>query len=212
MSDWSVHLLQLAARGQLGRVGRKLLLDLPALSQSFACVTSACTPGIRAKDARSCCADLEVTVSEAEQAAITAALPEIAAHLGWSDIPAVFDGDTLTRPKRRCVFAVESPLRCGLHTFEDTNGLKRGTLKPLPCRLFPLVIVDAEDGRTLVTAIHTRTATLAGSRPARVFPCLGAEAPTIAESCADTLLALYGEKAAVDIARQARAWSAAGQA
>lgn len=211
MSDWSVHLLQLAARGQLGRVGRKLLLDLPALSQSFACVTSLCTPGARAKDARSCCADLEVTVSDAERAAIATSLPAIAAHLGWRSTPEVFDGDTLTRPSRRCVFAVESPLRCGLHTFEDANALTRGALKPLPCRLFPLVIVDAEDGRTLVTAIHTRTATLAGSRPARAFPCLGIDAPTIAESCADTLTALYGEKSAADIARQARAWSAAGQ-
>jgi hypothetical protein len=217
--DWSVHLLQLAARGELGRVSRSLYLDLPALAQAWTCATGACTPGQRVPDARSCCADLEVTPTDAERAAIEAALPEIASFLAsrdprWATPQAPFDGDALRRPSRRCVFALpptsETPgLSCALHALEDATGRPRGALKPLPCRLFPLVIVDAEEGRTLLTAVSRRTWRLAGSRPARAFPCLGAPgAPTVAEACADTITALYGAKAAKAVAGAAATWRA----
>ncbi len=204
-ADWTVHLLQLAARDNLGQAGRGRLLDLPALAQAWTCATGACTPGRRAPGARSCCADLELTPTADERAAIDAALPEIGAFLASRDprwaagAPAIYEGDSLRRPGRRCVFAAEGPegLRCGLHELEDATARTRGTLKPLACRLFPLVVVEVDPQTTLLSAIHRNTARLAGSRPARAFPCIGAsDAPTVAESCADTIAALWDTKAA----------------
>jgi len=219
--DWSVHLLQLAARGELGRVSAKVLLDLPALAQPWTCATGACTPGRRAADARSCCADLEVAPTAEERAAIEAALPEIASFLRdrdprWATPRAPFRDDALDRPGRRCVFALPpgagdgEGLSCGLHALEDATGRPRGALKPLPCRLFPLVLVDTEDGRTLITAVAPKTWRLAASRPARAFPCIGlAGAPTVAEACVETISTLYGPKAAKKSAEAAAAWRAA---
>lgn len=230
--DWSVHLLQLAARGELGRATPRLLLDLPALAQPWTCASAVCTPGLRAPDARSCCADLEVTPTAPERAAIHGAMDEIAAFMAprdarWADgPPEVFAHDALRRPpdrradrsaeapapgktRPRCVFALHTPqgLACGLHAVEDATSRPRGTLKPLPCRLFPLILVDIEDGRTLLSAIHPRTARLAGSRPARAFPCLGIpEAATVAESCADTLTELFGARAARSAGSAAATW------
>ena len=227
--DWSVHLLQLAARGALGRVergreagrrGGELWLDLPALAQAWGCDTGLCTPGRRAADARSCCADLEVVPSPEERAAIEAALPEIAAFLSsddprWARPRAPFAGDALDRAGRRCIFArldadgsQAGRLSCGLHALEDATGRRRGALKPLACRLFPLVEVDAEAGRTLLTAISGRTWRLAESRPARSFPCIGSGAMTIAEACADTLDAQFGAVAAQRTIRAVRQWLA----
>lgn len=216
-ADWTVHLLQLAARDNLGQAGKGRLLDLPALAQSWTCATGACTPGLRAASARSCCADLELTPTADERAAIDAALPEIAAFLGQRDArwaggaPAIYDGDALRRPGKRCVFAVMGAegLGCGLHTLEDASGRTRGALKPLACRLFPLVLVEVDERTTLLSAIHRNTARLAGSRPARAFPCIGAAgAPTVAESCADTITALWGAKAAKRAQEAVEGWRA----
>ncbi|MDP2314709.1 MAG: hypothetical protein Q8P41_17530 [Pseudomonadota bacterium] len=216
-ADWTVHLLQLAARGNLGQAGKGRLLDLPALAQSWACSTGACTPGRRAPNARSCCADLELTPTEPERAALDAALPEIAAFLAPRDerwehgAPALYDGDALRRPGRRCVFAVMGAegLHCGLHALEDATARPRGSIKPLACRLFPLVLVEVDEDTTLLSAIHRNTARLAGSRPARAFPCIGAEgSPTVAESCADTITALWGAKAAKRAREAAEGWRA----
>ncbi|MES2643378.1 MAG: hypothetical protein V4850_28095 [Myxococcota bacterium] len=213
--DWTVHLLQLAARDNLGQAGKGRLLDLPALAQSWACATGACTPGLRAAGARSCCADLEMSPTPDERAAIDAALPEIADFMAPRDprwaagAPAIYEGDALRRPGKRCVFAVLGPegLGCGLHTLEDSTGRERGALKPLACRLFPLVLVEVDERTTLLSAIHRNTARLAGSRPARVFPCIGAQgAPTVAESCADTITALWGAKAATRAREAVDGW------
>lgn len=215
MSDWAAHLLGLAARGELGRAGPRLWLDLPALAQPWTCASNLCVPGARAKDARSCCADLALEPTPEERAAIAADLPGIAEEMSgdprWASPPAWLDGDVLARPGRRCVFALrtEDGLACGLHRREDRLNLPHGTLKPLPCRLFPLVLVDIEDGRTLLSAIHRRTATLAGSRPARAFPCLGLDgAPSLAAASADTLRALFGAKSTRAVLAAVEAFSA----
>lgn len=208
-ADWGPRLLRLASRGALGRAPGGLLLDLPALAQRYGCVSGQCTPGRRAPGARSCCADLEVEPDDAERAAILAALPELARAMAPVDSrwrggpPELFEGPALRRPSRRCVFAVETKdgLRCGLHALEDVSGRPRGALKPLSCRLFPLVLVGLDDGRTLVSAIARDTARLAGSRPARAFPCLGAASTSVAEGCADTLRELFGARTARAILR-----------
>jgi hypothetical protein len=214
-NDWGPHLLSLMSRGEVGRAGPGKLLDLPALAQPHACATGVCTPGMRAKNARSCCADLDMAPSADERAAIEANLPEIAAFMAprdarWADgAPALFDGDTAARPGRRCVFSLlgDAGLSCGLHALEDATQRPRGALKPLPCRLFPLVLVEVDDRTTLLSAIHRKTAKLAGSRPVSAFPCLSLTgAPTIAESCADTITALWGARAANKAVAEVRAW------
>lgn len=214
--DWTAHALGLAARGQLGRGPGGWLLDLPALAQPWGCASGLCAPGRRAPRARSCCADLELRPTDAERGAITAALPALAAALRdqdprWSaGPPPIFAEGALSRPGRRCVFALEHPegLRCALHLHEDAEGLPRGALKPLACRLFPLILVEGDDGSRLLSAVHRRTARLAGTRPAAAFPCLGQGATTLAEACQDTLRGLLGPRGAGAVVRAARAWAA----
>lgn len=199
-ADWELHLLRLANRGDLGRATAKLLLDLPALAQPYGCASGECTPGRRAPRIKSCCADLEVSVSADEEARIRAAMPEIAAAMAddprWPVDP-IRDG-ALVRAGGRCAFAAVDPegLRCRLHVLEDATRRPRGALKPLPCRLFPLAIVDLGDGRQLLTAIHTRTARHLGSRSARVFPCLrDASRPPLWSGFQDEVVALFGKRA-----------------
>lgn len=213
-ADWTPHVLGLAARGQLGHAGG-LLLDLPALAQRWSCVTGLCAPGGRAPRARSCCADLTVPVSPTEQERILAAIPEIRATLAddprWAGEVVPFADDALTRPGKRCVFARRTAdgLSCALHELEDASGRPRGALKPMPCRLFPLVLVEMDDDRFFVTAIHRKTAKLAGSRPASAFPCVGATDQLLIDGCADVLASLFGKRAANAAAKAVRGWAGA---
>jgi hypothetical protein len=199
-ADWASFILKRALRGQLGRGGKDLLVDLVALGQPYACDSGRCAPGGRAPRSRSCCADLDVSLAPEEVAAIEAAMPEIRAQMAddprWAgEAPAWIDDGVLRRPGRRCVFARqhEGGLRCALHEVEDARGAPRGTIKPMPCRLFPLAIVDLGDGRRLLTAIHRATARHLVSRPARAFPCLGA-GPPLVESERATLTELFGQR------------------
>lgn len=191
-ADWGTHLTRLALAGALGRAGR-WLLDLPALAQPYACASSLCAPGRRSPRARSCCADLDLSPTPEERAAIAARLPEVAAAMGddprWrAGAPRWHDGERLTRPGRRCVFAraTADGLSCALHDLG---------LKPAPCRLFPLAVVDLGEGRRLLTAIHRTTAAALATRPARAFPCLGRpDAPALLTSEAEVAAALLGPR------------------
>jgi hypothetical protein len=220
-ADWGSHVTRLANRGELGAAGRGLLIDLPALSQPFACVPTACAPGLRTAGRRSCCADLEVQVTEAEREAIAAALPEVAAWMAprdarWAAGPTEpFEEGSLRRPGKRCVFAVADGrgLSCGLHAIEDATGRPRGALKPMPCRLFPLVVVDLGDGQVLLTAVSRKLGDRFGLPPARLFPCLRGEtstrSPVVAE-VADTIRELWGEARLKRVRREVNAWRRAG--
>jgi hypothetical protein len=216
-ADWGGHVTRLANQGGLGDGGPRLLLDLPALAQPHACRTAACTPGLREAGQRSCCADLDVAPSADERAALAAAADELAAFYAPRDPrwaagpPATLDDGVLTRPGRRCVFALRGAegLSCGLHTLEDASGRPRGALKPLACRLFPLAVVDMGSAR-LLTAVHKRTARALGSQPARRFPCLKADAglPSVAETERALIAELFGERAARRILAAVVAWGA----
>ncbi|MEZ4320516.1 MAG: hypothetical protein R3F61_23750 [Myxococcota bacterium] len=209
-ADWVPHLLRLANRGDLGDGGGGLLLDLPALAQPYGCGPAACTPGLRSKTARSCCADLEVTPGPDERARIEARLPELSAFLAARDprwergAPEVFDGDSLRRPGRRCVFSITGPdgLRCGLQLAEA----ELGPLKPTACQMFPLAVVELYDDQVLLTAVHKSTARLLSSRPARVFPCLGAGSVTLAEAERPVLNRLLGTRRALRVVRAVQEW------
>lgn len=191
-ADWASYLLRRALKGELGHAGAGLLLDLVPLTQPYACRSGACTPGRRERGIRSCCADLDVSVTAEEADTVRRALPEVAQRMGddprWSaGPPDVLDGDTLTRPGGRCVFARDAPegLRCALHEQDPA-------LKPLPCRLFPLALVDLGDGRRLLTAIHRRTSRHLDAPPTRALPCLGA-GPPLYISEQQTIEAVFGE-------------------
>lgn len=211
-ADWEGHVMRLALRGGLGLGAEGLLLDLPALAQPHACRPATCAPGLRAAGTRSCCADLDVELTTAEERAIDEALPEIAAFLAprdprWAAGPPPVAADrVLARPGGRCVFATRA-LACGLHALEDATGRPRGALKPLPCRLFPLVVVDLGDDRLLLTAVHRTTASRLGLPPRR-FPCLlGDDRVDLVRSARGTLAELLGEPAARRIVAAVRAYA-----
>jgi hypothetical protein len=206
LGGWLLHLM---AHDALIELGGGVLADAVALRAPYACAPLRCTPGLRERRHRSCCADLEVTPTGDERARIEAIAddPGLADDPRWVDgPPALFEAaGALTRPGRRCVFAragAGGALHCGLHALEDARGWPRGHVKPLPCRLFPLVVVAIDDERVLLTAVHRRTARALGTRPAAAFPCLhAAEAPSVAVSERETIEALFGKRAWSRLAR-----------
>jgi hypothetical protein len=214
-ADWATYLWSLTRKDALGSATSKLLLDLPALAQPYACTSGLCTPGRRASGARSCCADLEVTLTTPERSRLERSMKQVRAHMvehdpRWTADPelAPFEDSTLTRPGRRCVFAIPRAegLRCGLHEIEEEQGLQ---LKPIACQLFPLVLVSLGDERSFLTALTPGVSRMTGSRPPRVFPCLGDPAkPPLAEEMKDTLDQLFGSRAAQAILRETRAFMA----
>lgn len=214
-ADWGGHVSRLANRGELGFGGRKLLLDLPALAQPFACVPSRCAPGLRVAGRRSCCADLTVEVTPSEEAAINGALPELAAWMAPRDArwkggaPQTFEEGSLVRADRRCIFAMrdERGLSCGLHALEDATARPRGTLKPMPCRLFPLVVVDLGSEQLLLTAVSRKLGERFGLPPARLFPCLGGAQRPLVDEVADTIRELWGEGTVRRVRRAVREWN-----
>lgn len=208
--DLAPRLTRLAARGELGVVGR-WWLDLPALAQPWACASHGCAPRFRAPGQRSCCADLDVAPTAPERDAIAAHLPAVAAELvddpRWADgAPAWWDGEALTRPGGRCVFALDiaDGLSCALHRAEDRGGLPRGAIKPMGCRWFPMAVIALPGDRRLLTAVHRDTARALGLPGARRFSCLGAAPTPIAAACQDTLGELAGPWAAPRIVAAVR--------
>jgi hypothetical protein len=177
--DWAALVVRRANARALARASR-FLLDLPALAQPFSCQSDECTPGMRGPRTRSCCADVAVALAPWERRALESALPALKEYLAprdprWrSGTPPILDGDSLRRPGGTCVFAVREArgLRCGLQNYERRVRLPPGTLKPLPCRLFPLLLVDLGAGQRLLTAVSQGTAGLVETYPARYFPCL----------------------------------------
>ena len=200
-ADWARLVVQRANEGCLGRTGR-LLLDLPALAQPFRCQSGECTPGRREPGARSCCADIEVTLAPWERRAVLRALPALAALLAPRDrrwapgVPALFEEEALSRPGGTCILAIrrERGLRCALEELERARHLRPGALKPLSCRLFPLVVVDLGQGRRLLTAVHAGTARLGATPPPRLFPCLRGDPgrPPLYRELGPVLEALFG--------------------
>jgi hypothetical protein len=107
----------------------------------------------------------------------------------------------------------ERGLTCGLHAVEDATDRPRGALKPLPCRLFPLVVVDLGEGQLLLTAVSRKLGERFGLPPSRLFPCLRGEtasATTVVDDTAETLIALWGEPAFRRVRRAVNAWKRAG--
>jgi hypothetical protein len=199
-----------------------VLVDLSALARRrFECRPLACTPGSRDRGIVSCCADIEVPLTGAEARAITRGLPAVASTMAardrrWSrGIPVVFDASRhLLRPGRRCVFAYPSPsgLRCGLHTAAEEHGLPVESLKPSPCRLFPLVVLEY-GGRTVLTASYGDVSAALGGPPEHRLACLGLrDAPPLFESCRRPIEGMFGGAFYRKVARRARGSAATATA
>ena len=188
-ADWGSVVLDRAMNGLLGHGEDGILLDMLALTQPHACRPHLCSPGLREAGRQSCCADLDVGLADEEVDAIEEAMPEIAAlmrddprwPMPWHDDGFLERAADPGEEAERCVFAKKTPqgLRCALHALELQTGRAPGTLKPIPCRLFPLALVEMDEDSWLLTAVHTTTWDKLDSHPAAVFPCLSGGAPPL---------------------------------
>jgi hypothetical protein len=212
-ADWGRLVVQRAHSGALGRSGG-WLFDLAALSQPFRCRSGECTPGQRGPRTLSCCADLEVTPAPWERRALLRALPALASYLARRDprwargAPEVFQGAVLSRARGTCILAIQRKrgLRCALQELERVRRPGLRSLKPLSCRLFPLVVVDLGRGRRLLTAVHAGPARLGATPPPRVFPCLRGDRgrPPLYRELRRAIEALVGEAAYRSLRDEAR--------
>lgn len=197
---WTAWALGRMACGAVLNVGG-VLVDRAVLEQRFGCVPGRCAPGPHRGRFRSCCADLDVALTGAEvnrlrrhtrrlgawlahrEPRLEARLPEPPAASGGPPFWLAPDGGHLTRPARRCVFSrldSQGRIRCHLHAYARARGLDLAVVQPLPCRLFPLVLVALPTGGVLLTTLYGRTSRLVGTLPVSRFPCLSD--PTLPEA------------------------------
>jgi hypothetical protein len=143
-----------------------------------------------------------VEVTPAEVRRLGPARGRLAGHLaareprlGALPLSLVQDG-TLGRPGGRCVLSCLGPggrIRCHLHGLARALGADRRTLQPVPCQLFPLIVVDVGDGRVALTVVSRATYRLAGTRPPAQYPCLADDGlPPLVRSLAADLDWLMG--------------------
>lgn len=186
--DWDVWVLGRMAAGAFLDVGG-ILVDLAVLDQRFECVSERCAPRTGRGRLRSCCADLDVALIGAEINRLRRHTRRL--HL-WlarrepriADLPKEEEGRPfwladdcahLTRPGGRCVFSAmdrRGRIRCHLHRYAKAHDLERQAVQPLPCRLFPLILVELPTGGVALTTLHRRTTRLVGTFPVSRFPCL----------------------------------------
>jgi hypothetical protein len=125
-------------------------VELPPVAE----LRHACDPGI-CRGRRSCCAEYEVRVDEAEVSRIAGLMPNATAYVpslkSGGQIENVFDGlgheicAIETDEEGLCVLAYRDPeggVRCSLHSAAAELGLDPYAAKPEACSLWPLAIVD----------------------------------------------------------------------
>jgi hypothetical protein len=85
-------------------------------------------------------------------------------------------------------------IRCHLHAYAKQARVDRGELQPVSCRLFPLIVVDLGNGRTLLTVVADHTRRLVGAHPVKRYPCLDDPSlPPLASSMRADLDWLFGK-------------------
>jgi hypothetical protein len=214
-SDWDTWLLRRMSQGEVVLVGG-VLVDRAVLRQRFACVSDRCAPGPERGGDRSCCADVFVSLSRAEDRRLEkrgldlldwmkAREPRLAKHEGRH-----FYRDEselgLARPGGRCVFSQfdeQGRIRCRLHAYAKQARIDRGELQPISCRLFPFIVVDRGGGRVLLTVVASNTRRLVSAYPVKRYPCLAdASLPPLYESMREDLDWLFGEGFAKALSRE----------
>jgi hypothetical protein len=213
--DWDSWLLQRMSRGEVALVGG-VFVDRAVLRQRFACVSDRCAPGQGRGSCRSCCADVFVSLSRSEDQRLARRGVDL---LGWMQArePRLeqYQGRGfyreeselgLARPGGRCVFSqldARGRIRCRLHAYAKQARIDRGTLQPMSCRLFPLIVVDRGGGRAVLTVVASHTRRLVAAYPAKRYPCLAdASLPPLYESMRGDLDWLFGKGFAKALSRE----------
>jgi len=201
----------------------KVKVDPAVLHTRFACVPERCAPWNERGRMRSCCADIFVPLTPAERRRLRRHRRLLAGHLLRTEPrlrdclakpgrePGDFfldeDGDALERVGGRCIFSrrdAQGRIRCRLYTIAGKLGLETTDIQPYTCRIFPLVLVQLERGRVLLTVLHKDNYRGLESLPPWRFPCLADPGlPPLHRSMAGTLDWLFGRGFAAWLARQA---------
>jgi Fe-S-cluster containining protein len=201
-------LLKLKSQNHIFTVG-KVMIDRALLETRFSCVPERCSPaGQRGKN-RSCCADVYVYLTPKERARIKKHRNYLRDYLNpreprlkrlllesknfWLDN----DGDSFCRPGKRCVFSQidkSKRIRCHLHPISKKLKIDQTDIQPIPCRLFPLVIVDMEDKNILVTVLNRKNYRAFGAKHPKYYPCLNDDnLPPLIKSMGPTLDWVFGK-------------------
>lgn len=201
----------------------KVKVDPAVLRTRFACVPERCAPWTGRGRLRSCCADIYVPLTPVEVRRLHRRRRLLAEHLARTeprlrdclgrpgDDPGDFflddDGDALARIGGRCVFSRQDRqgrIRCRLYTIAGKLGLETTAIQPYTCRIFPLILVQLERGRVLLTVLHRGNYRgMESLHPGR-FPCLAdPQLPPLYRSMAGTLDWLFGRGFAAWLGRQA---------
>lgn len=187
-ADWDTWVLGRMAAGALLDVGG-VLVDQAVLDQRFRCVPGQCSPRRGRGRLRSCCADLDVALTAAEANRLRRhtrrlwlwltrrepRLGRLSEVLEGRPFWLAADAGHLSRPGGRCVFSAldgQGRIRCHLYGYARAHDVERRLVQPIPCRLFPLILVELPNGGVVLTTLHRRTTRLVGMFPASRFPCL----------------------------------------
>jgi hypothetical protein len=204
--DWDAWLLRRMSDGDVLDVGG-VFVDRAVLGRRFSCVSDRCAPGPDRGNFRSCCADVFVPLSRAEDRRLESRGVELLAWMRARE-PRLTqsrgrhfyrqEGELgLARPGGRCVFSQldeRGRIRCRLHAYAKQAGIDRAKLQPVSCRLFPLIVVDRRDGRAVLTVVASHTRQLVGAYPEKRYPCLNdATLPPLHEAMRADLDWLFGK-------------------
>jgi len=209
--------LSLAAHDRLLCVG-PVLVDARILEARFACLPGRCAPGSDRGAFRCCCADIDLPLSRAEQRRLSGVGPWIREHLlrseprltgviGAASTRAAFwmgeEDGLVARPGGRCALSRmdrEGRIRCRLYEVVRRAGRPIEQVLPYNCRLFPLILIRTDEGRTLLTYLHPPIERAFQALPSRRFPCLNnPQAPRLIRSMAATLDWAFGAGFAAEL-------------
>ncbi len=201
----------------------KVMVDPEVLGARFACVPDRCAPGPGRGKARCCCADLTVGLTPAEKKRIRRHAGLLKQYLvereprieRWilrnrADGDFWFDSEceVLRRMGRRCVFSEidgKGRIRCRLYAVARRLAVPVTDIQPYTCKIFPLVFVQLDRGRVLLTVLSRGNWRGLESVPPSRLPCLSDPAlPPLLDSMARTLDWAFGKGFASYLRKQAR--------
>lgn len=190
---WQAFLDDKKERGDLVKIDN-VWVDVPNVIQRvYTCDSTTCSPGIRRRGVESCCAELSVQITRAEEKMLQKNLDEVSAFMrehdptwgaGDKDLDDIVEVDPdnpwakqLKKRRKRCTFAFkgdEGQLWCGIHGWALREGKNVFEVKPKVCFLFPLLLQDLpdDDDGWLLSAIDEENAPLIGYAAFDELPCL----------------------------------------
>ncbi len=200
-----------------------VIVDRALFKARFACVSDRCAPGPDRGKWHSCCANAEVGLTTAEVRRLKKHRDSLADYmiqreprleeLVWprpdKETPWYLDDDgaRLCRPVGRCVFSAlsdEGQIFCRLWDYTKKQGIDRNAVQPITCRVFPLILVELQDGTSVLSVLNKRNYGHVGGNSPRDYPCLcDKKLPPIYESMKDDIDWLFGKGFAAELKRVA---------